>query len=116
MNRHSCAACAERYPIMNGAHHLPNGRIIACENRDRILALPIAFESSGDGREVVKLGVIMIGEIASNPGGRRVPFWVRITLPDVTTRSIPAGSMEQGRQIVADKVRDWIDAAGLVGR
>jgi hypothetical protein len=77
------------------------------------MSLPVTFEPHDDGREVAKLGAIMIGEVAPNPGGKRVPFWARITLPDVTTRPIPATSMDHGRQLVRNAVDAWIAAAGL---
>jgi hypothetical protein len=48
-----------------------------------------------------------------NPGGRQVQAWARIFLPDVTTRALPATSIEKAREIVRDKAHDWVQAAGL---
>lgn len=31
MNRRSCPACAERYPLHNGMHVLPGGAFVLCE-------------------------------------------------------------------------------------
>lgn len=73
----------------------------------------LVFEPSAFGREVARLGNIVIGEVAPNPGGRQVQAWARVFLPDVTTRAFPATSIERAKSILEHKTRDWIEAAGL---
>lgn len=77
------------------------------------MTLRLTFEPSAFGREVARLGAIVIGEVAPNPGGRQVQAWARIFLPDITTRALPATSIEKAKQIVTDKAQDWVEAAGL---
>jgi len=73
----------------------------------------IVFEPVASGREVVRLGLVVVGEVAENLGGRQVQAWARIFLPDVTKRALPATSMEDAKEIVRRKVAEWIEAAGL---
>lgn len=77
------------------------------------MTLPLVFEPSAFGREVVRLGVIVIGEVAPYHGAPRIHAYARLFLPDVTARPLPAASIEKARQIVIDKARDWVEAAGL---
>jgi hypothetical protein len=74
----------------------------------------IRFEPSSFGREVAKLGVVTIGEVAPHHGGHRQRAWVRIFLPDVPKQLLPATSIEAAKQILEAKVRDWLEAADLV--
>lgn len=74
----------------------------------------LTFERSEiGGREVARLGAIVIGEVAPNPCGRQVQAWARIFLPEITTRAFPATSIEKAKSILESKTRDWIEAAGL---
>jgi hypothetical protein len=38
MNRRGCPACAERYPLQHGRHHLPDGSTTACASQRQICA------------------------------------------------------------------------------
>jgi len=73
----------------------------------------LIYEPSGHGREIVRLGAVTIGEVALNPGGKRVQAWARIYLPDATSRALPATSIEAAKRIVGRKVEEWLEAAGL---
>jgi hypothetical protein len=78
------------------------------------MTAPVVFQPAGEGREIAKLGVIRFAEVGAGvPGGRA---WARVMLPGITTGPIPAGSLEQARQVVRDKLTDWLDATGLVAR
>jgi hypothetical protein len=61
------------------------------------MTLPLVFEPSAFGREVARLGVIVIGEVAPYHGGPRIQAYARIFLPDVTVRALPAPSIEKAR-------------------
>lgn len=76
------------------------------------MTAPITFRPAGAGREVALIGVIAIAEVAEQglPGSRA---WARIALPGVTTGPIATSSLEGARQVVRDKLADWLDAAGL---
>ena len=73
----------------------------------------IRFEPSAMGREVAKLGLVTIGEVAPNYGPRQ-RAWVRLFLPDVPKQVLPASSIEAAKQILERKVREWLEAADLV--
>lgn len=76
----------------------------------------LIFEPCGDGREVARLGGIMVGEVALNPSGRRVQAWARVYLPDVPmrTRAVPATSIDAAKRIIGKTVEEWLEAANLV--
>lgn len=74
----------------------------------------LIYEPSGHGREIVRLGAVVIGEVALNPDGRRVQAWARVYLPDVTSRPLPATSIDAAKRIVGRKVEEWLEAANLV--
>lgn len=72
----------------------------------------LTFEASGPHREIARLGSVMVAEVENGLGTGAWCF-ARIYLPEVSTRPRPARSLEHARQIVRDRVRDWLDAAGL---
>lgn len=74
----------------------------------------IHFDPQPSGRIVAKLGIIAVGEVAPNTYGVRQKAWVRVFLPDAPGRPLPASTMEAGKRILEAKVRDWLEAAGLV--
>lgn len=77
----------------------------------------LIFESSGPNREIARLGAVMIGEVALNPGGRRVQAWARIYLPGVpNNQALPATSLAAAKRILSKKVDDWLEAAELKTR
>lgn len=74
----------------------------------------INFTPQPSGRIIAKLGVVTIGEVVPNTYGVKQKAWVRIYLPDVPGRPLPASSMEAGQRILTDKVKEWLAAADLV--
>lgn len=76
----------------------------------------VAFQPTTPGCEAVMLGRIEVGEIGPVRDPRsRFPFYFRIDLPHSRTnaRLNPAMSIEDARQKVADKINDWMNAAGV---
>ncbi|WP_315804055.1 hypothetical protein [Bradyrhizobium sp. SZCCHNS3002] len=76
----------------------------------------VAFEPLSTGRESIMLGLIQVGEIAPTPDpSSRTPTCFRLMLPSVSSRPWhPAHSIEDARRQAAEKIGEWIDAAGLV--
>lgn len=73
---------------------------------------PVVFEPRGNGLLVAKLGCIVVGMIAPT-SGRFARAWWSCFLPDTSRAAQPVSSIEAGKDRLAHRVRDWVDAAGL---
>ena len=72
----------------------------------------VHFESSGFGRELIKLGSITIGEIMPC-GGKLRRVQVLFRLPDVPRTMFGCTSMQAAHDQAKQLVSEWLDAAGL---
>ena len=72
---------------------------------------PITFEERC-GIVVAKLGCVIVGMVhqPATPGGR--PWWV-CALPDTPTRPEYVPSVDVAKDRLAERISDWIEAAGL---
>jgi hypothetical protein len=65
-------------------------------------------------RELVRLGDVVIGEVAPHNGSRRTHATFTIRLPECSSSFRPAESIERARGIVASEVREWLTRAGVI--
>ncbi|WP_316214322.1 hypothetical protein [Bradyrhizobium sp. SZCCHNR2032] len=75
----------------------------------------VAFAPLSPGRESIMLGLVQVGEISPtmHPSARH-PTCFRLDLPGVSSRAWhPSRSIEDARRLAAEKINDWICAAGL---
>lgn len=75
---------------------------------------PVVFKAHGMGREIAMLGAIQVGAVQPYLCGRRIRAVVVVSLPDVLTGPMKATSIDEAKDIVRQRVEDWLDAAGLV--
>ncbi|QOG20431.1 hypothetical protein [Bradyrhizobium sp. SEMIA] len=75
----------------------------------------VSFEPLALGREAVLLGKVRVGEIIPLDGSRYQACF-RLTLPDASASIAwwPVADISAARRLVAIKIDDWIQAAGLV--
>ncbi|WP_316228359.1 MULTISPECIES: hypothetical protein [unclassified Bradyrhizobium] len=76
----------------------------------------VAFAPLSPGRESIMLGLVQVGEISPtmHPSARH-PTCFRLDLPGVSSRAWhPSRSIEDARRLAAEKIGEWIDAAGLL--
>jgi len=67
----------------------------------------------GGGREVARLGEIIVGELSAFPG-RRMAFTWRVKLADHSVSVGPAASRKEARGAITGAVNQWLERAGLI--
>jgi hypothetical protein len=77
----------------------------------------VTFDDRNPERTVARLGCIIVGEIRVNVIGRAgyCRAWWTCHLPDTARQAFPATSVAVAKQKLADKVSEWVEAAGLLG-
>jgi hypothetical protein len=80
----------------------------------------VEFRSLSSGRKSIMLGAVQVGEITPTADPRsRFPVCFRIRLPDATSGAwCPAPSDDEAQRQAAEKINDWLNAAGVrpIGR
>lgn len=70
----------------------------------------VTFAPAAEGRELVMLGVVQIGEISPWHGG--VSIW-RLWLPSCGPGFRRAPCLDAARDQITDRIEQWVEAAGL---
>ncbi|MBR0687324.1 hypothetical protein JQ594_15440 [Bradyrhizobium manausense] len=75
----------------------------------------VGFRAVSPGRERIVLGRVQVGEIGPAMDPRsRFPICFRLELPDASSKAWqPARDVADARRQAAEKVKDWMVAAGL---
>jgi hypothetical protein len=76
----------------------------------------VMFAPLSPGRESIMLGRVQVGEISPtmHPSSRH-PTCFRLDLPGVSSRAWhPSRSIEDARRLAAQKINDWLNAAGVM--
>ncbi len=75
----------------------------------------VAFQPLSTGRESIWLGAVQIGEIGPAMSPSVHPICFRLDLPSISSRAWhPVRSIEDARRQAAEKINDWLNAAGVV--
>lgn len=70
----------------------------------------VSFAPAADGRELVMLGLVQVGEIS--PWGGGLSCW-RLWLPSCGGQFGRAGTLKAAREHLISRIEQWVEAAGL---